>query len=104
MKIKNNSHFVFVAISSQQNENPQDKERFIKDIFHCIYILQSIGIEGSNISIVSDWAEPDWTAQGFNPLRPIAPQDACSYIQALVCENLFVISSCHGGLHGILLH
>ena len=101
MRIKSNSHFVFVAISSQQHEDPQDKDRFIKDIFHSIYILQSIGVPGSCISIVSDWAVDDWTAVGFNPFQPIAPKDACAYIQALDCENLFIVSSCHGDLIGI---
>ena len=45
MRLKENSHFVFVAISGQNPENPNDKERFINDIFHGVYILQKLGVE-----------------------------------------------------------
>lgn len=101
MQIKDKSHFVFVAISSSANEDPQDKERFIKDIFHSIYVLQEIGVSGQNITIVSDWPSQDWENNGFRPLVPISPTDACSKIQSIDAENLFVITSCHGGLNGI---
>ena len=101
MRLKENSHFVFVAISGQNPENPNDKERFINDIFHGVYILQKLGVEGERIAIVSDWASSDWEAQGFPPIGPIYPYDTCSYLQSIDAENLFVISSCHGGLSGI---
>lgn len=101
MQIKDKSHFVFIAISSKPNEDLQDKERFIKDIFHSIYVLQEIGVPGKNITIVSDWDSLDWENNGFKPLVPTLPKDACTKIQSIDAENLFVISSCHGGLFGI---
>lgn len=101
MQVKDKSHFIFIAISSGPNEVSQDKERFIKDIFHSIYILQKIGVSGQNITIISDWASQEWENNGFRPLIPTAPADAYSKIQAIDTENLFIITSCHGGLCGI---
>lgn len=101
MRIKCDSHFVFVAISGQPNESENDKERFIKDIFHGVYVLQKIGIQGNRITIVSDWESLAWEAQNFEPLCPINPQDVYSHIETIDAENLFVIFCCHGGLSGI---
>lgn len=101
MHIRDNSHFVFVAISGQIPENENDKERFIKDVFHGVYVLQKIGVSGNRISIISDWESSDWTSRNFPYFEPIRPQNAYSYIKSINAENLFVISCCHGGLSGI---
>ena len=101
MRIKDKSHFIFIAISSSSKEDPEDKERFIKDVFHCIYVLQQIGVQGNNITIVSDWESTDWEANGFIPFSPISPCELYSTIQSIENENLFIITSCHGGLEGV---
>lgn len=101
MRIKDNSHFVFVAISGQIPENENDKERFIKDVFHGVYVLQKIGVAGNRISIISDWKSSDWTSRNFPPFNPISPKNAYSHIESINAEHLFVISCCHGGLSGI---
>lgn len=101
MRIKDNSHFVFVTISGNKLECKSDKERFIKDIFHGVYVLQKLGVQGNRITIISDWDSSDWEAQGFMPLHPVKPKDAYAHLESVNAENLFVVSSCHGGLAGI---
>lgn len=101
MQIIDKSHFVFIAISSVLNENSDDKERFIKDIFHSIYVLQQIGVQGQNITIVSDWESKEWEANGFSPINPVAPKELYETIKSIKSENLFIISCCHGSIYGI---
>lgn len=101
MQVKDKSHFIFIAISSSSTESADDKERFIKDVFHCVYVLQKIGVNGANISIVSDWDPTEWNSNGFNALNPIPPRELYSIIQSIANENLFIITCCHGGLNGI---
>lgn len=101
MQVKDKSHFIFIAISSSPSESTDDKERFIKDVFHCAYVLQKIGVKGENISIVSDWDPTEWISNGFYPFNPIPPSDLYGIIQSVAIENLFIITCCHGGLNGI---
>lgn len=101
MQIKDRSHFVFIAISSIPDENSEDKKRFIKDIFHSIYVLQQIGVQGQNITIVSDWESKEWEENGFPPINPISPNNLYATLETINCENLFIISCCHGSICGI---
>lgn len=101
MNIKDNTHFIFVAISSKVPEPDNEKERFIKDIFHCVFILQQKGVDGGSISIISDWPSSDWEKHGFPPIHPIMPADAYKHIESIDTDNLIIVSSCHGGINGI---
>lgn len=101
MQVREKTHFIFIAISSNPSENPDDKERFIKDVYHCVFVLLKIGINGDDITIISDWDSADWNSNGFNALNPIPPSELSRIIQSVDNENLFIITSCHGGLNGI---
>lgn len=101
MQVKDKSRFIFIAISSGSSESTVDIERFIKDVFHCVYILQKIGVKGDNITIISDWEETEWISNGFDSFSPIPPSELYDIIQSVEIENLFIITCCHGGLNGI---
>lgn len=101
MKLKENTKFLFLAISSRQNESQNDIDRFSQDIFHVVHVLEKKGVDRTNIEIVSDWNDKNWINHNLDGINLIAPQDAYEYIRNVNCENLFIIVSCHGGLDGI---
>lgn len=101
MKLTENTKFLFIAISSRQNELQSDIDRFTTDILVVVQVLEKKGVDRNDIVIVSDWKDSDWNNQNLGDLNRIAPQDAYNHIQNIDCENLLIISSCHGGLDGI---
>lgn len=101
MKLKEHTKFLFIAISSRPNELQTDIERFTTDISVVVQVLEKRGVDRNDMVIVSDWKDADWYNQNIGDIVRIAPQDAYNHIQNIDCENLFIISSCHGGLDGI---
>ena len=101
MKLKEYTKFVFIAISSVQNESQNDVDRFVSDISIVVRILEKKGVDKGNIEIVSDWKEDVWSNHNLQDIKRELPQDACGSIRNIDCENLFIIVSCHGGLDGI---
>lgn len=101
MKLKEHTKFLFIAISSQQNEPQNDIDRFSTDIFHVVHVLESKGVDKANMEIVSDWDDVNWTKYDLGHINRILPKDACNHIKDIDCENLFVVISCHGSLDGI---
>lgn len=101
MKLTENTKFLFIAISSGPNEPQTDIERFTTDISVVVQVLEKRGVVRTDMVIVSDWKDTDWNNQNLGDLIRIAPQDVYNHIQNIDCENLFIISSCHGDLDGI---
>lgn len=42
-----------------------------------------------------------YTSHNLADISRILPNDACTHIQNIDCENIFIVVSCHGGLEGI---
>lgn len=101
MKLTEHTKFLFIAISSKQNEEVKDIDRFSTDLFHVIRVLESKGVDKANMEIVSDWDDANWANHNLGDINRILPNDACAHIQNIDCENLFIIVSCHGGPKGI---
>lgn len=101
MKLTEHTKFLFIAVSSKQNESQADIDRFSTDISLVVRVLEKKGVLRTDMEIVSDWKDADWNNQNIGDIIRIAPQDAYNHIQNTDCDNLFIISSCHGGLDGI---
>ena len=97
----NVNFYISLRRYTSPTESADDKERFIKDVFHCVYVLQKIGVKGDNITIISDWEQEEWTSNGFEAFNTISPRELYRIIQSVTNENLFIITCCHGGLNGI---
>lgn len=78
--------------------------RFVKDIARCVLILSvNKKVAYENQVIVSDITKDQLTKifPYFKDFEVIGSTDIYEGIKNLECENLFIISSCHGNLYGI---
>lgn len=98
MKISEGSKFIFIITSSGYLE-----DRFVYDVNFGINILKGRGLADEDIIIVTDTAKEVLVAKCGN-LADIAFSTSSSLdfvIENAICENLFVISCCHGSMSGI---
>lgn len=99
MKISNNTRFLYILTSKEPLE-----ARFALDIARCVIILSRCkGIPLSNQTIISDTSQSD-LAKIQSYLGAVEVVDSSSfyeYVRGVECDNLFIISSCHGDLYGI---
>ncbi|MDY5533779.1 MAG: hypothetical protein SPF83_08980 [Butyricimonas virosa] len=98
MRIRENSKFIFIATSSNYLE-----DRFMYDISHGIEILKSLGVAAIDIIVITDAPKDTLVAKCIN-MSDVSfhiPSNLKDVIESAECENLFVVSSCHGSIDGI---
>ena len=97
--ITENTRFVFVITSQNTLE-----DRFVDDIKNCgLDFLKKIGYPDDKITIVSD--TPSDELQSRNGLSSslvfLDSSKMLNYIETIDCDNLIIVSSCHGSIDGI---
>lgn len=98
MKINEGSKFIFIATSRSYIE-----DRFLYDINYGIGVLKSRGVANENITVILDIAIGTWIGK-YNNMTDVVFSTSSklnSLIENTECNNLFIISSCHGSLNGI---
>lgn len=78
-------------------------DRFVDDFNNsCLDTLHKIGFPEDKITIISDTATSEFTGRYGLPTA-IQYEDSSNmikYIETLDCENLIIVSSCHGSMKG----
>lgn len=98
MKISESSKFIFIATSQSHIE-----DRFLYDINYGIGILKNRGVADENITVIIDLAIGTWVGK-YNNMTKVSifpSSNLNSLIESTECDNLFIVSSCHGSLDGI---
>lgn len=98
MKISEGSKFIFIATSKSHVE-----DRFLYDVNYGIGVLKSRRVADDNIIVVTDLLEGTWIEK-YNNMKNIKfflSSNFNALIESIECNNLFVISSCHGSMDGI---
>lgn len=98
MKIAENTKFIYIMTSSNELE-----PRFIVDITRCSILNTIKGVPFSSQVVVTDMPKDDLIAKqkffsNFDIVNSAAVYDTVRNIE---CDNLFIITSCHGLLYGI---
>lgn len=91
--------FLYIVTSDGKVES-----RFIQDIARCTLLLSlKKGVPHENQVIVTDISKEELTEifPYFQDFEVIGSSDIYDCMKNLECENLFVISSCHGNWKGI---
>lgn len=99
MLISSGTKFLYIMTSSNDLE-----VRFVKDIARCVLILSvNKKVAYENQVIVSDHSKDELENifPYFEDFNVISSTDIYECMKNLECENLFIISSCHGNLFGI---
>lgn len=98
MKICQNSKFIFIATSSCYLE-----DRFMYDINHGIGILKKSGVTPNDIIIITDASKDTLVAKCTNIYDIVFYMSSSlqNVVESAECENLFIISCCHGSMDGI---
>jgi hypothetical protein len=98
MKISEGSKFILIATSSRYLE-----DRFMYDINYGIEILKSLGVASNDIIVITDTPQNTLVAKCANMSDVVFyMSSSLKYvIENSKCENLFVISCCHGSIDGI---
>ena len=98
MKISEGSKFIFIATSSGHLE-----DRFLYDVNYGVTILKNQGVADEDITVVTDAAKETLVAKCINMSNVLfSASSSFEYvIENADCENLFVISCCHGSISGI---
>ena len=98
MKISKDSKFIFIATSKYHIE-----DRFLYDVNYGIGILKSRGVADKDIIVITDAIAGTWVEKYDNMANiPIYSSSMLnSMIENAECDNLFVVSSCHGSMDGI---
>lgn len=98
MKISEGSKFIFIATS-----NGHIEDRFLYDVNYGIGILKSRGVVDDNITVITDQTKGTWVNK-YNNMANVSfyPSSSLNFlVENSECNNLFIISSCHGSLDGI---
>lgn len=98
MKISEGSKFIFIATSSGHLE-----DRFLYDVNYGVAILKNQGVADEDITVVTDATKETLVAKCTN-MSNVLFSTSSSFefvIENADCENLFVISCCHGSISGI---
>lgn len=98
MNINTNTKFLFVNTSSDDIE-----DRFLYDTDWCVKIILNKGVCASNVIIASDSDNGTILAK-FPSLRGVSfttSQQLLHVIGTIDCENLIILTNCHGSIHGI---
>lgn len=98
MKISEGSKFIFIATSSAHLE-----DRFLYDVNYGVAILKNQGVADEDIIVVTDATKETLVAKCTN-MSNVLFSTSSSFefvIENADCENLFVISCCHGSISGI---
>lgn len=98
MKISEGSKFIFIVTSKNHVE-----DRFLYDVNYGVGVLKSRKVADENIIVVTDLTVGTWVEK-YNNMRnvPFFPSSELnSLIENAECDNLFIVSSCHGSLDGI---
>ena len=100
MKISEGSKFIFIATSSKHLE-----DRFLYDVNYGVTILKNQGVADEDITVVTDAAKETLIAKCTNMSNVFFSTSSSfeSVIENADCENLFIISCCHGSISGICL-
>lgn len=98
MKIAENTKFIYIMTSSKELE-----PRFIVDIARCAILNTVKGVPYSSQVIVTDMPKDDLITKqkffsNFDIVNSVSVYDT---IRNIECDNLFIITSCHGHLFGI---
>lgn len=98
MRITENSKFIFIVTSSGCLE-----DRFLYDVSYGVEVLKGKGVADNDITIVTDEASGTLAAKCPNMSNVIfsPSSNLGTVIENAECDNLFVISSCHGSIKGI---
>lgn len=99
MLTSSNTKFLYIMTSSNDLD-----VRFVKDIARCSLMLSvNKKVAYENQVIVLDVSKDDLVSKFpyFKDSDVIGSSDIYECMKNLECENLFIISSCHGGLGGI---
>lgn len=99
MKISDNTKFIYILTSKDPLE-----ARFALDIARCVIILSGCkGVKLANQTIVSDTSKGDLAKiQSYLGMVDVIDSSLIyDCIRSVDCDNLFIISSCHGTLYGI---
>lgn len=98
MKISEGSKFIFIATSHDHIE-----DRFLYDINYGIGILKSRGVTDKNITVITDLVIGTWVEK-YNNMATVKFRESAELnyvIENSECDNLFIVSSCHGSMEGI---
>lgn len=99
MKISVSTTFVYITTSSDNLE-----VRFLQDIARCALLFScNKNVAYEKQVIVSDIPKNELIGiiPFFDNFEVVSSADVYGYIKNVESENLFIISSCHGSLHGI---
>ncbi|WP_337659512.1 hypothetical protein [Butyricimonas virosa] len=98
MKISKDSKFIFIATSKDYIE-----DRFLYDVNYGIGILKSRGVADEDIIVITDVTTGTWVEKYGNMINISfhASSTLDSVIENAECDNLFVVSCCHGSMDGI---
>lgn len=98
MKISEGSKFIFIATSSKHLE-----DRFLYDVNYGVTILKNQGVADEDITVVTNAAKETLIAKCTNMSNVFFSTSSSfeSVIENADCENLFIISCCHGSISGI---
>lgn len=99
MKITDKTKFIYIMTSEDELE-----VRFMYDIAHCaLYLTYNKAVAFNEQIIVSDTPKEDLAARMkfFEKYEVITSSMLYDYIKNVNCDNLILISSCHGNLYGI---
>lgn len=98
MKISEGSKFIFIATSSGHLE-----DRFLYDVNYGIETLKNQGVADKDIIVITDTAKNALVAKCANMANVdfFTSSMIESVIENAECDNLFVVSSCHGSINGI---
>ena len=98
MKISECSKFIFIATSSRYLE-----DRFLYDVSYGIEVLKTKGVADEDITIVTDATKETLVAKCPNMANlPFSTSSSFEFvIESADCDNLFIISCCHGSMDGI---
>lgn len=98
MKINKGSKFVFIATSKGRLE-----DRFMYDMSYGIEILKSKGVADEDIIVVTDATKLLLRAKcpNMSKVSFFTSSEVETVVEAAECDNLFVVSCCHGSIDGI---
>lgn len=98
MRISKDSKFIFIITSSRSLE-----DRFLFDVSYGIGVLKSKGVADGDITIITDSTKEILAAKCSNMSNVLfSTSSSLEYvIENAECDNLFIISSCHGSIDGI---
>ena len=98
MNICTNTKFLFILTSSDKIE-----DRFLYDAEICIHTIHGKGVQLNDIIIATD-SDNSMILAKCPSMRGaifVSSQQLLEEIHSIECENLIILTDCHGSIYGI---